>query len=509
MKRKSSRRSELAQTVFSAVPHQQLAVPEGSLAQSEVERFFFRSFGHCDFPLALYDTNHDVMVLGAKGSEFPDRLRPHNNRTAGCGFVMVQGNLFFAVDVPERWRHAPYDVAYVAAQVKVEDFPVFDAATSLGALTNSEFELLGYLLEGLDLKAAAQAVGASYDTKRKQIQRILDKLGFKSQIAMLRSISVSLTAHLIEKLLSQLPSDAEAALARKHYGQALIVTRISIGEGIDVPVWDIGDRNGTPVVYFHNLLTPIIFSDSLPEILREHNLRMLMVPRHFVDVNEIPDSHARQRHIIDGIASALSYLTSGPIICLGDSAGCSWAVRFAHSHPKMVSELHLSATPQSGANLRSPTLFSDVSSRIRSSEQIIYGLTRIYNTISRSPVFSKRALSYMYRSSPSDLATLERAFSDLQLSDWLTLIANRAVHSSLDEVVSLQRDWISDLFEIKVPVTFWHGTDDPICPIDEIRALAGNLENASFKVFDGAGHFLISQKLDDLAAAFATIRRAK
>jgi pimeloyl-ACP methyl ester carboxylesterase len=175
----------------------------------------------------------------------------------------------------------------------------------------------------------------------------------------------------------------------------------------------------------------------------------------------------------------------------------------------MVSELHLSATPQSGANLISPTLFSDVSSRIRSSEQIIYGLTRIYNTISRSPVFSKRALSYMYRSSPADLATLERAFSDLQLSDWLTLIANRAVHSSLDEVVSLQRDWISDLFEMKVPVTFWHGTEDPICPIEEIQALAANLENASFKVFDGAGHFLISQKLDDLAAAFATIRRAK
>ena len=214
MTRKTSKRSELSQTVFSAVPHQQLAVPEGSLTQSEVERFFFRSFGHCHFPLALYDANHDVMVLGTMGSEFPDRLRPHNNRTAGCGFVMVQGNLFFAVDVPERWPHAPNDVAYVAAQVKVEDFPAFDAATSLGSLTNSEFELLGCLLEGLDLKAAAQAVGANYDTKRKQIQRILDKLGFKSQIAMLRSISVSLTALLIEELLSQLPSDAEAALAR-------------------------------------------------------------------------------------------------------------------------------------------------------------------------------------------------------------------------------------------------------------------------------------------------------
>ena len=509
MKRKHFRGSELAQTVYSAVPHRQHAVPDGSRQQSEAERFFFRSFGHCDFPLALYDTNQDAVVLGPNGSEFPARLKPHQNRAAGCGFVMGQGRLFFTLDVPERWPHAPTDVAYVAAQVKVGHLPAIDVATSIGSLTNSEFELLGYLLEGLDLKAAAQAVGANYDTKRKQIQRILEKLGFKSQMAMLRSISVSLTAHLIEELLSQLPSDAEAALARKHYGQSLIVTRISIGQGLEVPVWDIGDRNGTPVVYFHSMLTPVIFSDSLPAILREHNLRMLMVPRHFVDVNEIPDSDARQRHIVDGIAAALSYLTSAPLICLGDSAGCSWAVRFTHSHPEMVAELHLSATPQSGANLQSPTLFSDVSSRIKSSEQVLYGLTRIYNTIARSPVFSRRALSYMYRSSPSDLATLEQAFSDLHLSDWLTLIANRALHSSLDEVVSLQRDWIKDISDIEVPVTFWHGTEDPICPIEEIERLVTDLEDANFKIVKGAGHFLISQKLDDLASAFSTRKWAQ
>ncbi|WP_284264462.1 alpha/beta fold hydrolase [Roseicyclus amphidinii] len=498
--------TELAKIIYRAIPDWRRDTQDVSRQSFQVERFFLQTFGQCQFPLALYDAQGGLLFSGSSGGDFPKRLSPQENAPTGCGFTMAGGCLYFTLQTARRWPHAPRDIAFVAVRIASDGFPMSGVIPAAGALTDSELELLCHLIAGSDLKTAAEQTGASYDTKRKQVQKILQKLGHRSQGDMLRLLSVSLTARLVEELVAHLPADAETALAQGHYGPSLVVTRVNSGSGLEVPVWDIGPRDGAPIVYFHSMLAPVIFHDQLPEALHAHDLRFLMVPRHFMDINEVSNSRARQKHIIDAVASALSYLTSRPFICIGDSAGCSWAVQFACNHPDMVSELHLVATPQSSVGVQPPTLFTDVSSRIKASERVVYSLTRIYNLISRSPVFSRRALGYMYRGSPSDLATLDEAFSQYRLSEWLTLIASGARHSSIDEVVSLQGDWVRGLFDTPAPVTFWHGTQDPICPVEDVRALARRLPGARMRVIDSAGHFLSSQQIDALLFALSAAR---
>lgn len=496
--------TELAKTIYRAIPDWREDTDDVSQQSFQVERFFLQTFGQCQFPLALYDAQDGILFSGSSRSGFPKRLSPQENASAGCSFSMSEGCLYFSMQTSQRWPQAPKDVAFVAVKIASDGFPMSSVIPAANRLTDSEHELLNHLIAGNDLKMAAERTGASYDTKRKQVQKILHKLSHKSQGEMLRQISISLTARLVEELVAHLPADAETALAQRHYGTSLVVTRVNSGSGLEVPVWDIGPRNGAPIVYFHSMLAPVIFYDKLPEALHANNLRFLMVPRHFMDINEVANSKARQRHIIDAIVSALCYLTSQPLICIGDSAGCSWAVQFACNYPDMVSELHLVATPQSKVDFSQPTLFSDVSSRIKTSERVVFSLTRIYNLISRSPAFSRRALSYMYRGSPSDLATLDAAFSGYQLSDWLRLIASRARHASIDEVVSLQGDWVNGLFDVRTEVTFWHGADDPICPVADVRVLAQRMQDANVRTIEGAGHFLSSQHFNDLLFALST-----
>lgn len=498
--------TELAKIIYKAIPDWRRDTEDVSRHGYEVERFFLQTFGQCQFPLALYDVQGGILFSGSSGSDFLTRLSPQENAPAGCGFTMAGGCLYFTLQVARRWPQAPGEIAFVAVRVASDGFPISGVIPATDTLTDSEHELLCHLIAGSDLKTAAERTGASYDTKRKQVQKILQKLGHRSQSDMLRLLSISLTARLVEELVSHLPADAETALAQGHYGPSLVVTRVNAGSGLEVPVWDIGPRDGAPIVYFHSMLAPIIFYDQLPEALHAHNLRFLMVPRHFMDIIEVANSRARQKHIIDAVASALSYLTARPFLCIGDSAGCSWAVQFACNHPDMVSELHLVATPQSRAAVEPPTLFTDVSARIKASERVVYSLTRIYNLISRSPVFSRRALRYMYRASPSDLTTLDEAFSQYRLSEWLNLIASGAQHSSIDEVVSLQGDWVKDLFDTPAPVTFWHGTQDPICPVEDVRTLAQSLPGASLRTIDSAGHFLSSQHIDALLFALSATR---
>lgn len=496
--------TELAKIIYKAMPDLRRDTADVSRHSYEVERFFLQTFGNCQFPLALYNREDGILFSGASNSDFPKHISPQKNAPAGCSFTMCEECLYFTLQTSERWPQAPKGVAFLAVKVAPDGFPMSIVIPAVDDLTLSERILLSHLIAGHDLKTAAERTGARYDTKRKQVQKILQKLGHRSQSDLLRVISISLTARIVEELVSHLPADTETALAQSHYGTSLVVTKVKSGSSLEVPVWDIGPRDGVPIVYFHSMLAPVIFYDRLPEDLNAHNLRLLMVPRHFMDINEVSNSKARQKHIIDAISSALSYLTSRPYICIGDSAGCSWAVQFAFNYPDMVSELHLLATPQSKVDFDRSTLYSEVSSRIKTSERIVYSLTRIYNLISRSPTFSRRALSYMYRSSPADLATLDKAFSKYQLSEWLTLIANGARQSSIDEVVSLQGDWVKGLFDIPAEVTFWHGVEDPICPVADVKTLVQRMSGANVKTIEGAGHFLSSQHFNDLLSALST-----
>ncbi|WP_146010243.1 alpha/beta fold hydrolase [Acidimangrovimonas sediminis] len=519
------RGSQFVETLISVLPrsHALNLPPEEELLtrperESESERFFHRHFARSGFPVNLYDTGGLRQIepfLPDQEAGFPATLLMPRHSASGCAFVVAEGRLYFLYDRIEQWDDAPQHLAFVAVQIGPGGLPGLSAIAPQGPdLSNSEYQLLAQLLAGRNLKAAAAALGASYDTKRKQVQVVLDKFGADSQTALLRGLTLEITAMVMDGLLPTLQRRPEAALVKRQFGGDVVVNTITAGDDLDLPIWEFGARHGRPILYFHNMLTPLVFRDDMAEVLRRNGLRWLVVPRHFLDGAGMPgDSDRRMTRLMRALADTVDYLAEAPVICLGESAGVSWAIHFARHNPGLVDHLMLTATPQPmampGAEHR-PTIYAEISDKLRRDVRVTAGLARVYNALARVPTLARKGLRHLYRHSPPDLATVEEMCAQPHFFDWLRLIANVATRSSMDEIRGLQRNWVADLRALDGDVTFIHGAEDTISPADEIETLAASLPGAEFLRIENAGHFVMSQHFPALAAHVAALpgRRA-
>ncbi|MEJ8561890.1 alpha/beta hydrolase [Yoonia sp. GPGPB17] len=498
-------RSALQETVQAGLPtwrdhaNGTLSLPDDMRV---FDRFFFGAFGDCNLPVTLY--GHDGRRLvhplsPGETSPFPEHFAEFAGRANGPRFAMTEAGLVYVFDRLERWPLAPRSVAAIAVFVTRETF----AASTALDLTPSEFRLVSLLLTGHDLASAAAFVDASYDTKRKQVRLILEKAGVNGQPALLREISIALSSYILDDLLRPDQRSPEVDLVRDVYGRDVVVHSISFDATRDIPVWEFGARRGQPILYFHSMLAPIMFTPDMVEELRAKNLRLLMIPRHFFRAND--GAGTAQRQILKAASEIVEYFCGEPVICMGESAGCAWAAQFTRHHPEQVSEVVFVATPQAirpedeaRVLSGSAALFSEVSTRFRQDGRVIAGLTRIYNAIARVPSLGRKSLDFMLREAPSDLASIDVAYRSLALGEWIRLIANKAARASIDEVAHLHSDWVKDLSSLTRPMRFFHGVEDTLCPIDDARAMAAGIPGTTFRSFEDAGHLVLGQKLDQI-----------
>jgi pimeloyl-ACP methyl ester carboxylesterase len=74
--------------------------------------------------------------------------------------------------------------------------------------------------------------------------------------------------------------------------------------------------------------------------------------------------------------------------------------------------------------------------------------------------------------------------------------------------LTLSRDWTGGVRRIGCPTLVIHGTDDPILPLPNGRAIAASIPGAELMVLEGVGHELPQGRLDDIAAGIARHVRA-
>ena len=502
-----NQRSQITQTVQSGLPAWHSKAGEALILSDEMrecDTFFYRAFGDCEYPASLYDASGRRLVdtLNVSGHpNLPERLAVSTDKVSAPGFTLAEGVLFYIYDRLDRWPNAPAQVTFIAVQI---DARTFAAMTGI-KLTPSEFDLVIHLIGGLDLRSAAETLGARYDTKRKQLQQIMDKYGVRTQVSLVRKLSVELSAQDLDALLRPQKSAPEVALAQDIYGPNIVIHRVSVGTGEEIPIWEFGARHGHPILFFHSMVAPLVFNSEMVDILRALNLRIQVVPRHFIDILEHTNSLKALDLFLGTLAEVVDYLNGEPVICLGESAGCAWATQFARRHPQRVSKVVLVATPKfKVANepmQRAPSasgLLNEVAVRFQADARIVSGLSRIYNSIARNSTLAKRSLNFMYRKSDADKNSITNAFDELRLGDWLNLIANQAHRSSITEVAHLQSRWVEDIIEIDRPILFVHGDEDALCAPEDAQAMAASLPNAEFILLPGAGHFALGQQFEKI-----------
>lgn len=71
------------------------------------------------------------------------------------------------------------------------------------------------------------------------------------------------------------------------------------------------------------------------------------------------------------------------------------------------------------------------------------------------------------------------------------------------DALLIYREWGFRPEEIRIPVHFFHGTEDPIVPFAFSRYLAGTVPRATLTVYDGEGHLCLLRRASDVVRFLA------
>lgn len=268
---------------------------------------------------------------------------------------------------------------------------------------------------------------------------------------------------------------------------------VRLGDGRDVGFAEYGVADGRPLVWLPG--TPgCRWSFPAPELAAQLGLRVIVVERPGfgrsspqpgrrivdfpADLVAVADRLGLDRFPIAGWSGAGPYLLAAGsalrerieriamVACIGPLDGAG-------------SERGMALTRRAGLALirRSPSLAASVASIVLDPRRDV---ARFYGAMVRG---LGEADQRILARPEVWAAQLERVAEALR----------PGVAGFVEEVAIAARPWGFPLESVHVPVRIWHGSDDRSTPLSMARHVAARLPNAELCVFDGEGHFLVTE----------------
>ncbi|WP_176084023.1 alpha/beta hydrolase [Martelella sp. HB161492] len=465
--------------------------------------YFHAHFYGIEQPSALYDGDGALVFSNSEEGFFPATLDLPRADGSSIGFRDYGGVLILLLDLNRRRTDVPAGLSHFALMI---DRGFFETTISRPdgpvSLTEGEYRLLSLLLSGLDLKQAAAALGAAYDTKRKQLQVIFQKFNVSSQAALLQAASFTIMGDVIGLIGRSGTVRAEQALLRRHFGDGVLFHDVALSDGQRMPVWEFGARKGKPCLYFHPLLTPTVVAEDAVDQMQATGLRWIVAPRFFSPVANEPDPVLHLERYCAALADFIEHFIGEPVDCVGASSGTAWLGYFARHYPHLIGQIVIAGMPHP-PTLRdteeSTSLQSSLSDAMRHNPKVVSTLVKAYAVIARSPVLAARAYRLAYRHSAPDLAVVDYGIKAGFILDWLKLMGERGGNAIAADLIINQRDWVSELLESGLPITLVHGEQDRMCRPDVLHELNARRCDIRTHILPDAGHHLMSSHFEVIA----------
>ena len=237
----------------------------------------------------------------------------------------------------------------------------------------------------------------------------------------------------------------------------------------DLTCDDVGDPDGTPVLYFHGGGDSRLSRHPDDSIAASLGIRLISVERsRLVDRRRTLLSWARS---VGALADRLDVDRAAVV---GWSAGGPHALAVAAALPERVARVAVVAGMPPPQGLRAMP---------RDTRQVIR-LARISPRAAARPLarWGQRPVA------PTGDPDCDRAYADGRVESfrdgarWLAL-----------ELALLSRPWGFDLGAIRAPVTLWYGEHDGVTPVSIGRDFERALPNASLRIVDDAHQLLFSR----------------
>lgn len=457
-------------------------------------------------PACLYDEAGARLAFDTEHDGFPETVTDEARAGVSVCFGEHRGELFLFSQACADRHAAPDGVGWLA--FLIDRAFVENALARFGqpvSLTANEFRLVASLLAGRDLKEDALTSGASYETRRKQLQVIFQKLDVNSQSGLVRTVSLGLIGCLLDLLSeARIERDPEQELLRRHYGDEALLHTFALRSGRRLQVWEFGPRDGIPCLFFHQMLAPTVLDPDKISELHAQGVRWITVPRFFWETEPAAETGQIAADYADDLAEVVEMMFAGPVTCVAANTGVAWAAFFATRHPHLARRLVLVGSPFPTASehkaSKPASLQHAFSNVMRTQPAALNVVMKSYLRLTRSKRLAAMAMRHTYREPGPDRTALEALLERGWMQDWIELIGERAGDRIAADLALNQWDWVSALEKYNGGVDFIHGDTDRMVPPHLIAEAAERIRQARLTMVPDAGHLISTHRFDAVLA---------
>lgn len=360
------------------------------------------------------------------------------------------------------------------------------------ALTQNEALLCCELSNGsVSLKDAASAMGICVSTARSHLKKAFAKTETSSQAELVKMI-------LLNPALTLHADKVSPLMSKARHSQL-----VKLASGRTISWAEYGDSRGYPVIFCHAITGCRLMVPSDEAVLKKHRIR-LIVPDRAGYGKSTPANKPVMQQWLEDAPLFLAEIGIQRCKLMGYSAGGSFAMELAISHPACIEHLYLIS---SIAPLEDD---SDLS-QLLSFNRMLIRLSRNHKTLARQllkvslKVLISRPESY-FEQIKADLPKSDRQILKLHdLKAQLIKVFSETCHQGVNHLVKESmmaiKDWHIDASQIACPVSIWHGQLDKHIPEASIRKLEKMLPSLvnRYSIKD-AGHYLIFAYWHDIIA---------
>ncbi|MGM9927809.1 MAG: alpha/beta fold hydrolase [Bacillus sp. (in: firmicutes)] len=270
---------------------------------------------------------------------------------------------------------------------------------------------------------------------------------------------------------------------------------MSLSDGRKLGFSVYGDKKGIPLFLFHGTPGSRVWFLEDDSTAKRLGIYLIATDRPGYGLSDKKDNRSILDYSLD-IEELANKLQLDSFSGLGVSGGGAYATAVSHCLPNKVKLCILVSTA-------TPFLNGKPSKAMAKENRLAFFLTNHFPSLLK---ISNKAQKKLIDKKPKKFKeTLKKGSSHLSEWDNNTLLdevvlENSLLHSKeayrqgVDEVINesrlLTRNWGFKLEEIKTPIKIWHGEDDTLSPVSEVKLMENILLDVESHYIKNGGHFL-------------------
>lgn len=380
---------------------------------------------------------------------------------------------------------------------------------SSSRLTTAEFRVLAGVVDGLTVREVATADNVSYNTRRRQIESVLEKLNVHSQSAAVRLIFVTLIDRILSAISASESDGPGIQTLAKSYGNRVRFHWIHLSDCPPFRVAEFGDPSGRPVLLFHSIGYICDVAPSAMQQIHDAGFRVFVPFRPgFFDAPVWP-SRTKPKEALATWSShcdaLLSFLNLEKVDVASVSVPTCWAVDFARRYSGRVNNLIIISAPQPSkfwhSTANTVSFIYSISGIVNRAPWLAEPLSRLHALKHRNHAAALKGLRRAFFDSPADLAEIEKLEQYPNGVDVFRTTLQESIAGIATDLHVLSEPWDTYLAGIDANIHFVHGGADTWCPVDVIERLANSLPQAKLHVMNDRGNLFAMHGFADALRA--------